>query len=74
MFFLVIRCNKYNSSETFFSNVFHVGSFFKVFALMAAAVLGYDTFSILKYIKELKEQGRAVSKYTASAPTDLQYT
>ncbi|XP_077078844.1 proteolipid protein 2, partial [Siphateles boraxobius] len=31
-----------------------------IFGLMAAAVLGYDAFSIIKYIKELKEQGRAM--------------
>ncbi|KAK7135912.1 hypothetical protein R3I94_014548 [Phoxinus phoxinus] len=30
-----------------------------IFGLMAAAVLGYDTYTIIKHIKELKEQGRA---------------
>ncbi|CAM4717061.1 unnamed protein product [Leuciscus chuanchicus] len=29
-----------------------------IFGVMAAAVFGYDTFTIIKYIKELKEQGR----------------
>ncbi|CAM4717025.1 unnamed protein product [Leuciscus chuanchicus] len=29
-----------------------------IFGVIAAAVFGYDTFTILKYIKELKEQGR----------------
>lgn len=53
------------------SNFFHTWSFFKIFGLLAAAVFGYDTFGTIKYIKELKEQGRDISKYDASAPTDL---
>ncbi|XDV49114.1 hypothetical protein PO909_018426 [Leuciscus waleckii] len=44
-----------------------------IFGVIAAAVFGYDTFTILKYIKELKEQGRIGSKYNASAPTELLY-
>ncbi|XP_048065457.1 proteolipid protein 2 [Megalobrama amblycephala] len=32
-----------------------------IFGLLAAAVFGYDTFGIMKYIKELKEQGRDIN-------------
>ncbi|KAK7135911.1 hypothetical protein R3I94_014547 [Phoxinus phoxinus] len=31
-----------------------------IFGLMAAAVLGYDTYTILRHIKRLKEQGRGL--------------
>ncbi len=64
-FFIIFRSAFYDPCvfTLFLSHFFHACSLFKIFGLLAAAVLGYDSCGIIKYMKNLKQQGATVSKY-----------